>query len=895
MNPTLSLSILLNKVTGQLVVTQNTTFGDLDADAAGDVVGSLYIKGPAGDIYINDNFSDPTDTPDIDLAVSNEFSTDLPQTTDGQVIQGDYEVQYKVNIATGPKAGLYTYSFKAQVKYDKPCIKIKQDIDCFCASFTSTDTTNYGDSTKEEYAHKIYYPAPTGEAPIETTLASYKDSRLANGTYTSEVITQRSWTFGSFTVLEELVGRKDIQVDCTGICEIKCGMANLYDKWLRRVSSNKLEADALLKKLNQVTALATLLNWNKSCGKVDKANTYMTSIKEILGDCDCGCTECGDEELWITNVCGLTNDTVPTTYIFQKTGPLLTVATQVTGENEKTVTYGLSIQTIAAALMADLDPTLIGLEETANFWEMMTEILTILGDLQGATFNAFAGVDTACFGLDDPTSAQKMQFIVDAVCALTGADFSRLTAETAISDKIQAIIDALCLVKENALVNDLATTPVNTAVNIPVVINDTIVVAPYSLTILTAPVNGSAVVELDNSITYTPDTDFVGVDTITYKVTDANGDEKTAVVTITVTAAAVNCPTPTPIFSADVSLNLAETHVTLSLVNETDYNDGCPTSTKYYLAFYNTSNQVVLQPAAITGNNDSTPTVVSVPYNAAFSYVKVTMQITTQDCDTGTTCGSVNVTNPNYDIPEPVNTPPAANDDTYTTDQDVILVINNPAQGLLSNDTDLDNDSLTATAGTFATTGGGSVTINANGTFTYTPANGWSGTDSFNYTLSDGTDTDTGTAYITVLPEYGVPGELDISFTGTTIDLCSQVSGNGKLIVTANIVSSGTDLLSVDGVVSVTIGTPQAVNTLKLVTYTPPEVAYTDTIDLLSGQKTALINEADNYVIVTVKYTDINNFAHFMQMTVVPSNALFDDTDDCENGLVPTMEESEDG
>ncbi|WP_346915327.1 Ig-like domain-containing protein [uncultured Roseibium sp.] len=59
-------------------------------------------------------------------------------------------------------------------------------------------------------------------------------------------------------------------------------------------------------------------------------------------------------------------------------------------------------------------------------------------------------------------------------------------------------------------------------------------------------------------------------------------------------------------------------------------------------------------------------------------------------------------------------------------------------------DRDIDGDTLTVTAGTFATAEGGSVTIDANGAFTYTPAADFNGSDSFTYTVSDGTTTDTG-------------------------------------------------------------------------------------------------------------------------------------------------------
>ncbi len=70
--------------------------------------------------------------------------------------------------------------------------------------------------------------------------------------------------------------------------------------------------------------------------------------------------------------------------------------------------------------------------------------------------------------------------------------------------------------------------------------------------------------------------------------------------------------------------------------------------------------------------------------------------------------------------------------------------------GLRANDTDPDGDALTVTAGTFATSQGGSVTIAADGSFTYRSPLGFEGADTFSYTLSDGFLTAPGSATVNV-------------------------------------------------------------------------------------------------------------------------------------------------
>jgi len=98
---------------------------------------------------------------------------------------------------------------------------------------------------------------------------------------------------------------------------------------------------------------------------------------------------------------------------------------------------------------------------------------------------------------------------------------------------------------------------------------------------------------------------------------------------------------------------------------------------------------------------------------------------------------------------DPVNDPPIAVDDATSTNEDTPLT---GSVELDANDTDLDGDSLSVTAGTFATAQGGSLVLASDGSYTYTPAADFSGTDTVDYTVTDGTASDTGTLTITVNP-----------------------------------------------------------------------------------------------------------------------------------------------
>lgn len=98
-----------------------------------------------------------------------------------------------------------------------------------------------------------------------------------------------------------------------------------------------------------------------------------------------------------------------------------------------------------------------------------------------------------------------------------------------------------------------------------------------------------------------------------------------------------------------------------------------------------------------------------------------------------------------------VNRLPIANADAYTLNEGATLTVN-AAQGVLANDTDADGNPLSvANPGTQTAGGiGGTVTLNADGSFSYAPPADASGTATFSYQLSDGLESVTGNVTLTV-------------------------------------------------------------------------------------------------------------------------------------------------
>jgi len=127
-----------------------------------------------------------------------------------------------------------------------------------------------------------------------------------------------------------------------------------------------------------------------------------------------------------------------------------------------------------------------------------------------------------------------------------------------------------------------------------------------------------------------------------------------------------------------------------------------------------------------------------------------------------------------------VNHPPVANDDAYSVDENS----SNNALAVLSNDSDPDSGDTITISAVGTPNHGGSVLINAPKTgLVYTPAAGFSGIETFPYTIRDVSGaTDTATVAVTVeaLPVNNPPVANDDSYT------VNQGSQNNALPVLSN-------------------------------------------------------------------------------------------------------------
>src|SRR5262249_45502250 len=78
------------------------------------------------------------------------------------------------------------------------------------------------------------------------------------------------------------------------------------------------------------------------------------------------------------------------------------------------------------------------------------------------------------------------------------------------------------------------------------------------------------------------------------------------------------------------------------------------------------------------------------------------------------------------------NTAPAVSNQSYSVLHDQVLTVT-PSTGVLANATDANNDTLTASLVTGSGPTHGTLALNTDGSFTYTPAAHYTGSDSFQF------------------------------------------------------------------------------------------------------------------------------------------------------------------
>ena len=271
--------------------------------------------------------------------------------------------------------------------------------------------------------------------------------------------------------------------------------------------------------------------------------------------------------------------------------------------------------------------------------------------------------------------------------------------------------------------DDQATTEEDTPVVIAVLANDTDPDGdPLVVLDLGTPADGGVVLNPDQTVTYTPNPGFTGSDSFTYTADDGHGGFDLAIVSVAVTR--VNQP---PVADEQDVVSDEDTPVAITLT-ATDP-DGDPLTYSVVTGPSHGSLSGTLPDLTYTPDPD---------YNGPDNF---TFKANDGQADSNVATVSITV--------NPVNDAPVAANDAYDVDQDGIL--NVAAPGVLGNDSDIDGDDLSAVLATGPSNG--QLALNPDGSFTYSPNQGFSGADSFTYRASDGSaQSAPATVTITVKP-----------------------------------------------------------------------------------------------------------------------------------------------
>ncbi|MDO9215498.1 MAG: tandem-95 repeat protein, partial [Methylococcales bacterium] len=315
---------------------------------------------------------------------------------------------------------------------------------------------------------------------------------------------------------------------------------------------------------------------------------------------------------------------------------------------------------------------------------------------------------------------------------------------------------------------------------------------PLTIASVTSGANGTAVLNPDGTVTFTPNANFNGVADFTYQVKDT-GLLLSNSATVTVNVTAVN---DAPVAVADTLSAIEDTAITYLasdlLGNDTDV-DGNPLT---IASVTNGSNgTVVLNP---DGSVTFTPTA---DFNGAadFSY-----QTSDGTVNSNSATVTVNVS--------AVNDAPVAVADTLTAIEDTAIIY--LASDLLGNDTDADGNPLTIASVTSGVNG--TAVLNADGTVTFTPAANFNGAADFSYQANDGTaNSNSATVTVNVTAVNDAPvanpntvaANEDTAITYTAIQLLgndTDVDGNPLTIGSVTNGINGTVVLNGDGSVTFT-------------------------------------------------------------------------------------------
>lgn len=269
------------------------------------------------------------------------------------------------------------------------------------------------------------------------------------------------------------------------------------------------------------------------------------------------------------------------------------------------------------------------------------------------------------------------------------------------------------------------------------------------VTLLQPPLSGVAVINANNTISYTPDADFFGDDSYTYQVRDADGDTDTALVSVT-----INAVNDQPIAVGDgASLNEDSGPIGVDvLVNDVLGNNPLVGDQPVSIS---------IQSGPSNGNAAVVGEQIRYTPNPNFSGLDtIVYQLSDVDNDQDTATVTITVI--------ALEDAPTANDDTASTNEDTATDIN-----VLLNDVDPDGNQTLEIISLDNAFNGSAQTIG--NLVRFTPDPNVNGPGGFSYTITDGTSFSTANVTVNIGPVNDAPSAADDT-AGTNEDTLIEIA-----------------------------------------------------------------------------------------------------------------------
>ena len=347
--------------------------------------------------------------------------------------------------------------------------------------------------------------------------------------------------------------------------------------------------------------------------------------------------------------------------------------------------------------------------------------------------------------------------------------------------------------------NDTASLTEDGSVLIDVLANDTDVdlgvVDGEALSIVSSTngSHGTTAIE-DGMIRYRPAENYNGEDTFAYTMQDSSGATATASVTVDI------APAPDDPWFEDLSAeySIDEDSVDAKITFKI-YDVETSADSLMLQAALPDETLISADNLAISGLGDTDPSISLLLTPTSNLYGDVTINLSLGD-------GFTTIETSIVVHIQPVNDVPKAGSDKFSYDEDteyVDILISD----LLDNDTDEDGDTLSF-GGIVTTTSVGLLELLDASTLRYTPPANYEGTDSFTYSVTDGTASSTGTCTLTANASNDAPTisseqssyttAEDTPITGILFDIHDQETDDASLVLVGG--SSNTDLIPTDGI-----------------------------------------------------------------------------------------------